>query len=596
MINKQAVFDQIDDIIIMNNLGLFYDNQEDMIKDIIFKISVDELVNYCQNNKKMIFFKYISEDIYMTKLSNNTTLFEELLNKNMDFTYVLCDKKIDNIEILNLMVKKNRIDLLYKVDLQLLLSPYNKEKSYFDLMLDLGRKGIDVHLEKVSFNYKKNGAKLTAIQLMKMAKRDVIGFVPVITINMLLYKGKNDKKSVLEYLLDMDKNITISKIIMSCKEKNDCELGVILRLLGIEDILIDINNRDGSFIEEYIAKKNQLYDKDCKSNYEYLLDEFANLFYNDGISDHKIIDTMVSIYRYLTSREDDFSVKELKQLIEIKKSNPKKFVYIKNMFKSYFKSNSGIYLDYFIVGSINHETSHALHHYLAYDCIPSNYFEVIERVKRRPLIKDKIKEYSIRYNIIKRMKLNDIPKEEISYYYDNLYKGEKILDLSKFLFESKEDMKLNYMDDYHEQVLNTILSKTYSIDEYLKMRKAIEEQEMLIVMMRIDNCAFCSIGDIIDAIYDGKYKNGVLFDDNASYINNTSGHGISYYSHSYKGFMEMIANYGTIIKSKDCDEVLKYLRWIVGDELVDLLDDVYKNRIVNSNNYINFGKGNSNVK
>lgn len=584
MINKQVIFDEIDDIINIRNFGVSYDDEEKMIKDIILKIGVDELVNYCQNNNKMIFFKYIPEDLYLTKFKNNTTLFEELLNKNIDFTYVLCDKKIESIEILNLMVKKNRIDLLYKVDLQLLLLPYNIEKSYFDLMLELGRKGIDVHLEKVSFNYKKNGAHLTAIELMKMAKYDVLGFVPIITINMLLYKG-DDKKSVLQYLLDMDKNITISKIIMSCKEKNNCELGVILRLLGIDDISIDINNKDGSFIEEYIDKQNQLYDNNCKSNYEDLLEEFANLFYNDGLSEHKIIDVIVSIYRYLTSREDDFSVKELRQLIEIKKSNPKEFIYLKSSLKSYF--NIGIYLDYFIVGSINHETTHALHYFLANDYIPSNYFKVIERVKKRPLIKDRIKEYSIRYNIIKRIKLNDIPKEEISNYYDNLYRDEKIIDLSKFLSESKEDMKLNYIDDYHEQVLDTILSKTYSIDEYLKMRKTIEEQEMLIVMMRIDNCAFCSIGDIIDAIYDGKYKNGVLFDDNGLIINNTSGHGISYYSHRYKGFMEMIANYGSIIKSKDCDEVLKYLRWIVGNELVDLLDDVYKNKIVNSNKYIN---------
>ena len=45
-------------------------------------------------------------------------------------------------------------------------------------------------------------------------------------------------------------------------------------------------------------------------------------------------------------------------------------------------------------------------------------------------------------------------------------------------------------------------------------------------------------------------------------------------------FTEMVANYSVIIKSKRSEEALQILRAIVGDELVDLLDDFYKEKIL----------------
>ena len=48
----------------------------------------------------------------------------------------------------------------------------------------------------------------------------------------------------------------------------------------------------------------------------------------------------------------------------------------------------------------------------------------------------------------------------------------------------------------------------------------------------------------------------------------------------------MIANYGTILKSKNSSKIFSYLRSIVGDELVNLLKDVYENNILDSKAYI----------
>ena len=42
----------------------------------------------------------------------------------------------------------------------------------------------------------------------------------------------------------------------------------------------------------------------------------------------------------------------------------------------------------------------------------------------------------------------------------------------------------------------------------------------------------------------------------------------------------MVANYCEIIKSKHSEEVLVLLRRIVGDELVDMIDDFYKHQLL----------------
>ena len=42
----------------------------------------------------------------------------------------------------------------------------------------------------------------------------------------------------------------------------------------------------------------------------------------------------------------------------------------------------------------------------------------------------------------------------------------------------------------------------------------------------------------------------------------------------------MIANYGSIIKSKNNKGILEYLRSIVGDEVVDMIAECYEKRIL----------------
>ena len=104
-----------------------------------------------------------------------------------------------------------------------------------------------------------------------------------------------------------------------------------------------------------------------------------------------------------------------------------------------------------------------------------------------------------------------------------------------------------------------------------------------------------AIGDIIDAIFRGHYSAGELRSSSGKTIKCIGGHGIYYYNASNLSvYDEIFANYMSIRKSiknkviyidkvhgKIYDPVFA-LRLIVGNELVDYLEDVYQREVLNS--------------
>lgn len=554
---------------------------------VVTKAPVVLLLNYCKAKNNYDILKYAKEEVLLSKLENGKMIIEELLDRGVEPEFYNYDFKSQ--EILDILIKKNRIDLLYNGDIELLLSSFENDKTYFDLMIEAFKKGIDVHFEQLSFAYQNYSTMVTAKELLKLAQNDLIGFVPKITKQMLLYKGKKDKRSVLECLIDLNKELTVSKIINSLYEKDDPDFVIVLKNLGIDDNLIKFKTKDVRFSDSYIEQYNSEYTNNCESVCKDLLNELKELFYNDGKSDKKLVYLLISSYEYLTSINNssyEMFVLELKQLIAIKKQNMDKFIYNRIDNSAYFNKDEGVCLANDIISTINHETSHALHYYLSNDYIPDNYTDIITRARNNSDLIRKVKEYSSRYVELNEQIKSTISKSKISDYYENLYKDEKLLELATFLSSSKEEQKNKFKSDYNEQVLDTILAKTYSVDEFIKQRKEIEVYEIVDATLRNDYAAFIAISDIIDAIFLGKYRNGALFDSTGSIIDHAYGHGIKYYSIEYKGMCEMIANYGTIIKSKNSSEMLLYLRNIVGNEVVDMIEDVYENKILKSDTYI----------
>lgn len=562
-----------------------YIDNDKIISQIIKKVSPDILLSYCKKRSKFNILKDAKEDVLLSDIGGKTIL-EALLDMGISPTFYGYD--FTNKQTLDILVERGRIDLLYNADLNLLFLPFDSNRNYYELMIEYQKNGHNANFEKMSTNYSKYSSEMIARKLILMAKNDVIGFIPEVSSNMLLYRNINDSQTVLEWIKELGSNEVINSILEYCPDRKKQDFVLFLRNIGIDNTSIKIDNNEIQFSDECINTYNAEYSNGCISSCEDLLNELSELFYNDGVSDKNMIDALVISYRYLTSRNDDNAVLELRQLIEIKKHFPDKFTYTRIPDGAYFnESKGGVFLSNSVISTINHETSHALHYYLANNYTPSNYSEVIERVRNNSNTISLVDEYTKRFIEIRNKITDSVSKSDISNYYDSKYKDEKLIDLAKFLSSSKEEKKKKLNGRYADEVLDTILAKTYSVDEFISQRKEIEIFEVTDAMLRNNYTAFICIGDIIDAIYLGKYRNGVLYDEKKSYIPHAYGHGIAYYSSPKHGFDEMIANYGEIIKSKDSNAMLIYLRSIVGDEVVDMIEDCYMNNILGSKTFLN---------
>ena len=127
----------------------------------------------------------------------------------------------------------------------------------------------------------------------------------------------------------------------------------------------------------------------------------------------------------------------------------------------------------------------------------------------------------------------------------------------------------------------------FNYDEFLKQRVNIEVKEMVCLTLRNYYSSLLAISDILDSIFLGRVMNEAIFDSHGEKIERATGHGIQYYKYRPEStpFKEIVANYSDILKSKNGENMINYLRSIIGDEMVDLIDNFYKHNILESTNY-----------
>ena len=473
-------------------------------------------------------------------------------------------------------------DLLDHVSEKQLFTEVSEGKTLMQYMIDKKKEGKDVHLEKIEFYDIYSTSEITAKKLMMMAKNDVVGYVPKIDPDLLLFTGVTDTKSTLELLLEMDKELTVSKIIPERFIHNP-EIVFRLELAGVEETYVKVSPDKEEFSDVFLRNANAGYADNCHSPCEDMLCELKVLFYNDGYSDKKIIDSLILSYRYYTSTNYWLAIEELKRLIEIKKANPDKFIYRRTNEGAFFsRVDGGTYYSKNIITSINHETTHALHFYLSDFYAPPDFEEVMENVKNDKKTLERVRLFSEWFNEQRSIIREKVEKRDFSKYYEEKYSGDRKVQLAKFLSSLKNEQRKRYEDDYLPEVLDIVLAKTYSVDEYIENRQKIEREELVSAIVKTKLDVFSAIGDIIDAVYEGKYRHDILEDEKGEVIPHTFGHGIDYYSNKERRFNEVIANYGVILKSKRAKEGIELLRIIVGHKLVDMIDQTYKVKIIGS--------------
>lgn len=543
-------------------------------------INNKEIIKILYDNKKLDLIGSNSENIW---LSNTRDVFKDTMVKDQTVLEYMIDNnydiKISNIfedDTLKILYQKNRFDLLVIADATILMTKINDNYTYLDYILDCINKGdFEYNIDNITAPIKPD---MKAEFYLDIARHDMIGYVKnSLNLNTLL--KKYDNKTLLDYFLDKDPELTLNKILDK-SDKMNYSVMIILKSRGIKDndSILNINENKDSFIKDTPDTYYGPLDNDS----DYLIKELERLFISDGKSDKDLINLLITGYRNALFINYDITIREIEKLIKIKKNNFDKFYYVKDKDSSYFSPNNGcILMNGGCISTIIHETGHALHYYLTELKVPDNYDEIVKRVRENNELLTKTSKYFEHCNkIMKNIKnyFLNFANEVLTAHYS---KQENIMDiqgiLSKDISEYRDKFKSLKIP---EEQLEQILQETFSVEEYIKREAIIVASELTDTTIRNNYASIGATNDIIDAIYRGKVCDGVLKSADGQKIASFGGHGIRYYSQNKHGFDEMIAQFAVLVKFKGAEENLQILRNIVGDEIYNMINNFYYTNIL----------------
>lgn len=543
-------------------------------------INNKEIIKILYDNKKLDLIGSNSENIW---LSNTRDVFKDTMVKDQTVLEYMIDNnydiKISNIseeDTLKILYQRNRLDLLVIADATILMTKINDNYTYLDYILDCINKGdFEYNIDNITTPIKPD---MKAEFYLDIARHDMIGYVKN-SLNLNILLKKYDNKTLLDYFLDKDPELTLNKILDK-SDKMNYSVMIILKSRGIKDndSILNINENNDSFIKITPDTYYGPLDKDS----DYLIKELERLFISDGKSDKDLINLLITGYRNALFINYDITIREIEKLIKIKKNNFDKFYYVKDKDSSYFSSSNGcILVNDGCISTIIHETGHALHYYLTEFKVPDNYDEIVKRVRENKELLTKTSKYFEHCNKIMGKVRNYfwyIANETFTIKYsrqENIMAIQSIL--SKDISEYRK--KFKYLKIPEEQ-LEQILQETISVEEFIKQEAIIVANELTETTIRNNYANIVATIDIIDAIYKGKVCDGVLNTADGKKIASFGGHGIRYYSQKKRGFDEMIAQFAVLVKYKGYEENLQVLRNIVGDEVYNMISNFYYTNIL----------------
>lgn len=541
-------------------------------------------ISILYRKQKLNLAEFVSDDVLLTpvkKLFSDDSLGDETLFEYMIRNgYKLNSSRISSEKLLKICYLEQRPDLLEEASISDLLKPIDDTYTYFDYILDsIANKGLKIRVPSRPWSSDVNEH---IEYYTTIAKHDMMKYIREIKAEKLLKKYGD--KTLLEYLLDTDSDLTLNKIL-SDDLKADPDIAVILKNRGIVQKSVNVSKEENEYTTKYIENiNNHLGIGPLPEEGERLLNELKLLFLTDGKSDKALITGLIAGYRNALMNNYDINIIEIKKLIEIKKENKDIFYYIKNADGSYFSpSNGSIFCENANTNTLLHETGHALHFYIADMKTPDDYQEIVERARENPEVLAKTKEYAANY----RKLINNITllvEQRYDSFFKSYYSPEKVEEIKKNLTKSKEEKKKEYKELHiPDEQLDMILSDMYTQEEYIDHQKRIFIEDNVDAILRNEFGSLLPIGDILDAIYEGKLHSNTLKDSQGEAICRTGGHGLNYYYATLHGFDEMIANFAAISKANDAKEKLKMLKSIVGDEVYDMISNFYYHDILKLN-------------
>ena len=208
--------------------------------------------NLYERKKLSIIGKSLNGKHLFYEVEKGFFLLEKLLDENVDINFGPCE--IESMILAKMIFNKNRIDLLVKVNLDLLMKLSNDNKFYLEYVLEaIKNKKIKFNLN--DFPFYKYSINTLAKFYLYVAKYDMINYLNEFSDKDLL--RMENGKNLLDRLLAYDKNLTLNKVLTE-DIKSNLKVSTYLKSKGInlENVGVDVPVMGTNVISLYLKEEN----------------------------------------------------------------------------------------------------------------------------------------------------------------------------------------------------------------------------------------------------------------------------------------------------------------------------------------------------